>query len=1011
MSAASLQQVLAATGYLPDGQPALGLHLGTDAQSLHRGRNFSPDALWRSPSALTVYFKFEETTPTDLSVSKWRREIWNEGFAPLLWVISPERIDLYNGFGTPISEGDAQEHLIQTFENIDGALEELDSLAGRLSIETGQFWLKTSTVDRKTSVDQKLLSDLSYLERDLVEADLERGEAQALIGRVIFTQYLVDREIVSPARLKKLWGHATLPPILRDDAATEHLFTWLSQTFNGDMFPPASIKHTPGTSHLARVADFLEAVDPRTGQRSFFPYQFDVIPVEVISSIYEQFAHAVPADVARRSTAAVSEGVHYTRVSLVSLVLDEVMQGLTGRESVLDLTCGSGVFLVEALRRLVFMRAGGQPPTRDLIRSTLYQQVYGVDKSEAAIRVAAFSLYLAALELDPDPQPPHSLKFRPLIGNTLLVGDAHTVDQTRDGRTAFTTEAGLRKFDVIVGNPPWSFKGRRGTEARRKNRAVGIPVQPRGEGLDFLLRAIEFSHENTRFGMVLSALPFFSRSGTGVAAAQHVLKILAPATLVNLSNLCGWLFATATMPAVVLLARHRPLRADQVTVVQIPWSASGAKTHTFEVSPSDVLTPLLAEIQKHPIKLKAAAVGRRRDLALLDSLTSSHTTLGDRLAALNTELHVGMIRGLTANQTRDARELKGLDLLETEDIYPFYIPTKLLAFDLSKAQWPRSREIYRAPVLIVKETLSAGPRALVAVAERDLVFTNAYFGAALPATHCLAAHLLAAILSSSLATWFFLMTASEFGIWKRRVLRHDVALLPTPDLTQAVKSQSGTRLLEIERNLRTRQYTMDEEIVKVTKIGNEDWKALDEAVFDLYDLDATDRILMRDGLYRASWQWQAGRESSITHADIQSDSSSKVGVEDESDIFHYAKTFLAVISGWLAARNKRRMRAEIFNLSQGDAVRIVRFVLEDGPGEPTIEVVQSRGNLSEVLGRIGRHLNVKLATALSGARELRIYGRNEVIIIKPAARRYWMGVSALEDADAVVAESFTRGNA
>src|ERR1039458_8157585 len=55
-------------------------------------------------------------------------------------------------------------------------------------------------------------------------------------------------EIVTPARLKKLWGHATLPPILRDDAATEHLFTWLSQTFNGDMFPPASIKHTPGRS-------------------------------------------------------------------------------------------------------------------------------------------------------------------------------------------------------------------------------------------------------------------------------------------------------------------------------------------------------------------------------------------------------------------------------------------------------------------------------------------------------------------------------------------------------------------------------------------------------------------------------------------------------------------------------------------------------------------------------------------------------------------------------------------
>jgi hypothetical protein len=985
MSTASLQDVLAATGYLPDGQPAPGLYLGRDAHNLRRRRDFSPDAAWRSPSALTVYFKFEQMTPTDESVSKWRREIWNEGFAPLLWVISPEHIDLYNGFGTPISEGDAQEHLIKTFENIEGALEELDSLAGRLSIETGQFWLKAATVDKRTSVDQKLLSDLDYLERDLVEAQLERGAAQALIGRAIFTQYLIDREIVSAVRLKKMCGHATLPPILRDGSATEQLFTWLSQTFNGDMFPLTAITSTPDASHLARVADFLEAVDPRTGQRSFFPYQFDVIPVELISSIYEQFAHAVPSSVAGHSTAAVSEGVHYTRVSVVSLVLDEVMQGLTGKESVLDLTCGSGVFLVEALRRLVSLRAGSQTVTRDLIRSTLYQQVYGVDKSEAAIRVAAFSLYLAALELDPDPQPPHSLKFRPLIGKTLLVGDAHTIDQTGDGRTAFGSEAGLKQFDVIVGNPPWGFKGRIGTEARRQNQAVGIPVQPRGEGLDFLMRAVEFSHENTRFGMVLSAMPFFSRSGTGMAAAQYALKILAPVTLVNLSNLCGWLFATATMPAVVLLARHRPSRADQVTVVQIPWSAIGVRTHTFEVSPSDVSTPLLAEIQNHPIKLKAAAVGRRRDLALLDSLMSSHTTLGERLAALNTELNVGLIRGLPANQTRDASEMMGLDLLETKDIQPFYIPDKLPVFDLSKAQWPRYRDIYRAPLLIIKETLSAGPRTLVAVAERDLVFTNAYFGAALPATHRLAAHLLAAILSSSLATWFFLMAASEFGVWKRRVLRHDVALLPTPDLTQAVSSEPGRRLLEIEASLGK------------SAISNEDWTSLDEAVFDLYDLDATDRVVMRDGLYRASWQWQAGRETSIAYAAI------------EPDLSHYAATFLSVIGGWLTARNKRRMRAEIFNLSPRDALRVVRFVLEDGPGDPTIKVVQPGGDLNHLLERIGRRLNVKLATALSGVRELRVHGRNEVVIIKPAARRYWMGVSALEDADAVVAESFTRG--
>ena len=65
MNTATLEQVLAATGYLPDGQPAPGLRLGAEAQSSRHGRVFVPDALWRSASSLTVYFKFEQSAPAD----------------------------------------------------------------------------------------------------------------------------------------------------------------------------------------------------------------------------------------------------------------------------------------------------------------------------------------------------------------------------------------------------------------------------------------------------------------------------------------------------------------------------------------------------------------------------------------------------------------------------------------------------------------------------------------------------------------------------------------------------------------------------------------------------------------------------------------------------------------------------------------------------------------------------------------------------------------------------------
>ena len=223
--------------------------------------------------------------------------------------------------------------------------------------------------------------------------------------------------------------------------------------------------------------------------------------------------------------------------------------------------------------------------------------------------------------------------------------------------------------------------------------------------------------------------------------------------------------------------------------------------------------------------------------------------------------------------------------------------------------------------------------------------------------------------------------------WKRKLLISDVVSMPVPDLKQAVKSEAGKQLLQIEKGLRT------------PAIEATDWALLDEAVFDLYDIDEVDRVVVRSGLFRASWQWQAGQLTSVAPADIQ------------TDITSYAEVFMSVISGWLSARNKRHMRAEVFDLPMRDALRVVRFVLEDGPGNATVDVVKPQGELNDILASIGKRLKVKLATALSGERELRIHGRNEVVIIKPAARRYWMGVSALEDADAVVAESFVGGNA
>lgn len=979
MAVQVLQEVLEATGYLINGQPAHGVYLHEEAAEKCHAREFSPDALWRSDSTLTVYFKFAQEPPSDDLVADWRREVWNQGFAPLLWVISPQKIDLYNGFGRPRETRDADANRLSSFRRIAESLEQLDTFAGRLAMETGQFWQQTEAkkVNRKTSVDQQLLSDLARLEKDLLALGLARSDAQGLLGQSIFAQYLIDRRIVTEQLLENECGQCTLPAILRDPSATKRLFHWLRDTFNGDLFPSGN-SNTPYDQKLSKVADFLEGVDPESGQRILFPYQFDVIPVELISSIYEQFTHANP------SSADSDSGidVFYTRLSLVSLVLDEILEGLTGDETVLDMTCGSGVFLVEALRRLVKLQSGESAPTRQVIRSTLYEQIYGIDISEAAVRIAAFSLYLAALELDPDPQPPQALRFEPLINRTLIIGDAMETKIISADQGEPTQPDAPKKFDVIVGNPPWSYQGRsaRAAQARRRNNE-DIRA-PRGQSLNFVSRAMHFGSENARFGLVLSAVQFFSRSESGTMALRQLINELRPVTLVNLSNQRNWLFPRSNMPAVVLLARHRAVHRNVITTVQVPWSPGGALSHTFEISPSDMLTLPFDNWLQHPELLKAAFFGFRRDLSMLNGLTCKYQSLDKQLDKLGTKLCAGLKFG---NRSRDSRFLHGLPLLNKTALRPFSIAGDLDTFTADGAERPRKRDIYRAPLLLIREFVSSEGRPTVAIADEDVVFTGAFFGAAFSSEQLEVTHLLAAILSSSLASWFFLMTASAFGLWKPRLLLRDINSLPVPDLDQALRSEAGESLIKLVRRLQNKPPSLS------------DWRALDELVFDLYSIDVADRVLAREGLFRATWQWNAGRNESADTANI-------------SYISDYARTFQAALSVWLSATNQRCMRAEVFNFHEQAPLRVVRFVLEEctKPSEPSsLQVVQPTEDQRDVLDQIGNRLNVSLAESMIGQRELRVYGRDEVVIIKPPARRHWMGASALEDADAVLAESIS----
>lgn len=328
MTSPSFRQALGATGYLtPHGRAAPGLTQAGDAQGTALRALFADDrvglkadALFRAQRTPTTIFKDAGSEPpTEDQLRRWHEAAWNIGVAPLLWIVTPTEVRLYDCYASPHpTDGDtaAGAPIDRFVLDSEDRMQALDAACGRLATETGAFWQSEvgARIDRRHRVDRELLAEIKALEEALVAASTgssggpprpqaaraARDFAQRLIGRCIFTWYLLDREIA------QRFLPPALPPDLGEMFATSDrafaLFDWLRATFNGDLFPmddPGAERQQLGDPHLALMREFVggrSLVSERRGQGRLFRFRFDAIPVDLISSIYQQFARSGAAE-------------------------------------------------------------------------------------------------------------------------------------------------------------------------------------------------------------------------------------------------------------------------------------------------------------------------------------------------------------------------------------------------------------------------------------------------------------------------------------------------------------------------------------------------------------------------------------------------------------------------------------------------------------------------------------------------------------------------------------------
>ena len=491
-----------------------------------------------------------------------RKKLWNLGSAPFIIIILPERVLVYSGFDydDKKQDGDAIYQPVLSSSEISKHLKSFYAS----EIDSGAIWITESKkLKPEKRVDQRLLVELKNLGKVLREQHkLEPEVAHALIGKFIYIWYLRERGILTDSWLKAehLASWESITDREASATALKLLVEALEKCFNGKIFPldfEALGDNADRTVQL--VAGVFRGDDAISRQLAlnFKIYDFSCIPVELLSSIYEQFLHA--------EGKGKDEGAVYTREFVADYLLAEInsVKPLQEGMRILDPACGSGVFLVLSYRRLIEIRLRKEKKEKlspHELGAILEQSIYGVELIRDACYVTEFSLILMLLSYvdPPDLEKNKDFHFPELHNTNIIEGDFFN-----DELPIFKQKM---KFDWIVGNPSWQKL--ESTSAARKQPYAWAWMQDSGNKKsrpvgDFSLseafswRSVDVLNEDGYVGLLVHAMSLFN--GTSKSYRRAFFKAHEVRRITNFANLRRVLFVgRAVAPgATIILTRAK----------------------------------------------------------------------------------------------------------------------------------------------------------------------------------------------------------------------------------------------------------------------------------------------------------------------------------------------------------------------------------------------------------------------------------------------------------------------
>lgn len=488
---------------------------------------------------------FDKMINDNTSFKKVSKQVWNAQI-PVTIFCDESTVKIFNGLSLNMTNYTLKQIETSSMTDCSG-----NSNFSYWKISNPNFWNQYIQNYSGTKLNQYLLDNISFLTNRLKKI-YHIPFATKLVLRLIFIRYLIDRGVDLDyenfsADISR--SQAEFLKIVKNKTAIYNLFAHLKTKLNGNLFELGTEMDCPELTEdvfilLHQFFSGREILNSR--QLSLFAlYDFNIIPVELISNIYEILLGEKKRD---------EDKAFYTPNYLVEYILDKTVTKTLKEKSsfvILDPSCGSGVFLVDSYRRIVQENLGEKIycDNDTILTGLLKKNIYGIDNNEEAIDVTIFSLYLTILDYI-DPKNLSEFILPNLKGENLFVSDFFDEEKLKP-----LTEKNIA-FDYIIGNPPWGDTNKGLHMSYCKQKGYDDMQQKNEISRSFVFRARDFCTIHTTCCFILPSKLLYNQKSPAVRFRKFLLKETEIQDILELSPVRKMVFENANAPAVIVSFRY-----------------------------------------------------------------------------------------------------------------------------------------------------------------------------------------------------------------------------------------------------------------------------------------------------------------------------------------------------------------------------------------------------------------------------------------------------------------------